>query len=267
MLYITGMTAEILEVGAVRGSESFQRFIKPLGSISTKATSVHGMFMKDGNLMKRGQVMPTTDLQHVLLDFATWLSSTSNNVLIGHNGFNFDFPLLVKYLLSVNVSTNVVGYIDTLYVFKSLLPMHTGSFSQENLLRESAMQFEGHSHCALDDCKILQKLVEFHNVSDVSLLQSSVSSEYMFNHFSYRVCKEKNYRSLQVLVHEHVVSDFMANKIASSGLNFCHLQLAFNRTGEDGIRNLFMENVHGKVRVSKCKKIWSAVANYFSHNS
>jgi hypothetical protein len=62
-------------------------------------------------------------------------------------------------------------------------------------------------------------------------------------------------------VHEHVVSDFMANKIAS------HLQLAFNRTSEDGIRNLFMENVHGKVRVSKCKKIWSSVANYFSHNS
>jgi hypothetical protein len=70
-LYITGLTAEISELGAVRGSESFQRFIKPLESISTKATSVHGMFMKDGNLMKKGQVIPTTDLQHVLLDFAT----------------------------------------------------------------------------------------------------------------------------------------------------------------------------------------------------
>ncbi|XP_062621846.1 DNA polymerase III PolC-type-like [Saccostrea cucullata] len=256
-----GLTSEILEIGATRGNDTFQRFIKPVGSISTKATLVHGIHLKNNTLMKREEVLQTTDLHSALEDFSSWLSSSKNNVLLGHNGNHFDFPLLVKNLLYRNVSTNVVGFVDTLEVFRDILDKHSGSYSQESLMKESGLQCTGQAHCALYDSVNLQKLTKFHNIEDESLIKHSVSSEYVYQIYSHSQCKEKNYKSLHVLVHEKVISDFMANKIASSGLNFSHLQLAFQRHQEDGIRNLFIENVGGKVRVSKCKKIWSSVAN------
>jgi hypothetical protein len=57
----------------------------------------------------------------------------------------------------------------------------------------------------------------------------------------------------------------MANKIASSGLNFTHLKLAFQRSGPEGIASLFSDkDIHGHVRVTNSKKIVNSVAEYLA---
>ena len=41
-----------------------------------------------------------------------------------------------------------------------------------------------------------------------------------------------------------------------------HLQLAFERNGEDGIQALFSENFNGSVRITKSKKTISSAAQH-----
>jgi hypothetical protein len=46
----------------------------------------------------------------------------------------------------------------------------------------------------------------------------------------------------------------MAKKILQCGLSYKHLQLAFNRNPQEGIRDLFTESTNGHARVTNRKK-------------
>ena len=72
-----------------------------------------------------------------------------------------------------------------------------------------------------------------------------------------------NLATLQHLVTCGVISKGMSEKIAKSGLCYKHLQLAYERNGEDGIQAFFSERFNGSVRITKSKKIISSVAQHF----
>lgn len=80
---------------------------------------------------------------------------------------------------------------------------------------------------------------------------------------NYIKCKSVNATSLSHLVTAKVLSKFMMEKIAGSGLSYQHLKLSFERNGSQGVESLFKEQTNGKPRVTRCKKIISAVCNYF----
>lgn len=69
--------------------------------------------------------------------------------------------------------------------------------------------------------------------------------------------------TLSQLVSSKILSKFMPEKIAASGLCYQHLKLSFERNGYDGIESLFKELIDGKPRVTRCKKIISAVFQHF----
>ncbi|XP_061190006.1 uncharacterized protein LOC133197832 [Saccostrea echinata] len=262
-----GSSSEILEIGAARGHDIFQKYIKPNGTISAKATCVTDLHMKNNELYYRDQELITTDLKSALQKFSEWLSDTNSNILVSHNGFRFDFPLFMQSITSQNIVMNtcIAGFIDTLEVFKnSNVKTQTGSFSQESLLREAGIQSTGVSHCALTDAMDLQNLVIFHNIPFNTLLRQSAVYNYVLQHQTFSLVKNDNLKSLEVLVQGKVITEFMANKIAKSGLNMKYIKLAHSRNGEDGVKNLFQEIVNGKARVTKCKKIINLVSNYLS---
>ena len=72
-----------------------------------------------------------------------------------------------------------------------------------------------------------------------------------------------NFPLLQDLVDNRVFSHMMTWKIARSGLNFHHLEIAPPRN-PDGIHVLFTEEHDGTVRVTKSKKMIKFVVAYFS---
>ena len=77
--------------------------------------------------------------------------------------------------------------------------------------------------------------------------------------------KAVNLPSLSCLLSNKVMGKDMVERVAASGLQFGHLQLAFKRSNEDGIRKIFSEiNSIGKARVMKSKKIISSVNEYLS---
>ena len=94
---------------------NYCRFIVPTAPIHWGATMVHGMKVKDGRLVRRGQDLDADDdAAAVLGDFFRWLlrqlvkyvwskptsrwclsiQKQKNVILVAHNGARFDFPLL-----------------------------------------------------------------------------------------------------------------------------------------------------------------------------
>jgi len=79
-------------------------------------------------------------------------------VMVAHNGFNFDFPLLLCELLRNSLSTTMFEqwyFVDTLHVFKDL--NQYGCIKLQCLARDT-MTDPGHAHRALDDCIALREI-------------------------------------------------------------------------------------------------------------
>jgi len=79
-------------------------------------------------------------------------------VLVAHNGFKFDFPLLLCELLRNSISTTIWEqwcFVDTLQVFRSL--NEYGCIKLQCTAKDMMID-SGHAHRALDDCIVLWRI-------------------------------------------------------------------------------------------------------------
>ena len=79
-------------------------------------------------------------------------------VLVAHNGFRFDFPMLLCELLRNGISTMILErwyFVDTLHVFRSLNPY--GCIKLQCIARDMIID-SGNAHRALDDCIVLWRI-------------------------------------------------------------------------------------------------------------
>ena len=137
-------TAEILEVAACRVRngkvvEEFASLVKPSGSIPESATRVHGI--RDADIA----VAPRFDeLWPKLASFC------GNDVVVAHNGYEYDFRILQRVVRSLGKRFDLCTY-DTLPLARELYPT-------SRKLLDLCRQFEvdpGRSHRALDDARAL----------------------------------------------------------------------------------------------------------------
>jgi len=79
-------------------------------------------------------------------------------VLAAHNGFRFDFPLLLCELLRNDISTTIWQqwyFVDTLQIFRSL--NEYGCIKLQCTAKDMMID-SGHAHRALDDCIVLWRI-------------------------------------------------------------------------------------------------------------
>ena len=77
--------------------------------------------------------------------------------------------------------------------------------------------------------------------------------------------KREALTTLQPLIVSKTVSKAMGNKIATSGLNLTHLQLAFRRGGADGLSSVLTEKFEGKARVTANKRIITSISSFLQN--
>ena len=141
-------SCEVVEIAAVRvrGGEIVGRFhslVAPAGPISAGATKVHGYSEQD----LRGA--PT--FAKVWPEFRNF---AGRDVLVAHNGQEFDVPLLRRLAEGLGGVGEVVFY-DTLPLARSLVD---GSAKLEHLARRWNID-PGRTHHALDDALMLARIV------------------------------------------------------------------------------------------------------------
>ncbi|XP_060562490.1 uncharacterized protein LOC132722076 [Ruditapes philippinarum] len=243
---------------------SFNCYVLPKLPMSASAERVTKIIVTNSiDMCVDGVPVETKTIQTALRDFLIWLNQFRYVFLIAHNGKRFDFPIVVNACQASGMfnkfSSCVLGLVDSLHVFKSISPKRE-SYKQEDLAR-SLLSKVYNAHNALCDVDCLSELVIYALKQDDKCItvKSFSPSDVKYNMDSNKE-KHKNLPSLSILIASGVMKSSTADNVASSGLNFKHLQTIFQRKGEDGLYNVFtMKNSEGLPRVTNSKRVLESV--------
>lgn len=259
-----GDNTEILQIAATDGINEFNTYVVPQHGISPAASAVNKLTFVHGTLFYNGRPVTAVKIVDAIRDLIDWLTPKKPCLLIAHNAKSFDAKHLIRAVESNNLSDDfqkvVLGFSDTLAAFRELLPEQK-SYSQPNLATD-LMCSSYNAHNALADVQVLHQLTtKFLNTKLVIKYSFTVSWVRDNNIFLEK--KKKNLQTLQPLIQEKALSTGMADKAASSGLSFHHLELAFQRNGTDGLLNILKEKFDGKPRVTSNTRVLSQICNFF----
>lgn len=253
-----------MQLSCVCGDEKFDRYVFPNSSFDAKALAVTGLHIVSGNLFYKQTKLDSVGIEICMNEFHAWLQRFHKPLLVCPNGKAFDSVVFIKTVLKHPTSglmTAVEGFVDTLPLFKELLPNRT-TYKLQSLVSET-VNFPFEAHSALEDAKALQALVQHHQVTEDLLLKHSFGVDYVEASIRHKTQTEELLKSLKPL--ESCVSKYMLKKISMSGLSYQHLKLACERGGAEGILKILSEkNSSGTVRVTKNKSIIEQIFSHFN---
>ena len=267
---LTGLNnAEICQLSAVllSGQATFDKYAVPNHGISHQASLANKLTVVAGQLLYKLKPVNSLTLPECLKEFVNFLKSLKCKVVLAaHNGKLFDSRILVKALLVANLLTEfktaVIGFVDTLPVFKQLLPGRK-SYKQEELVRDCLTKSYD-AHNGLEDVKSLKDLL-LHLKPENSILSSnSFDVEFVCQFLQHHARKTANFPSLRALVTDKVLSKSVAQRIAGSGLNLQQLQLIHARGGYDGLRTVLntKQGLNKQCQVITSKKVLRMLSDY-----
>lgn len=179
---------DILQIAAVCGNQSFNEYVKPTRDVEPGAQEVNKLLNQEGVLMKIISQDPldlkqlqTMPINQRLQEFVTWLDEVGSCFLVGHNVTfderHFRFHLEKEGLLP-NIKERVLGFIDTLPLYRKLYPkLHkpAGPGHSQCALVKCLLKEDYEAHDALEDVKALERLVEKTNVTRDVLMHYKIS--------------------------------------------------------------------------------------------
>lgn len=257
---------DIVQISAVTldGRLKFNQYILPSKDISPSAAKVTGITMNAGKLFLQGRPVLTVDIKEGLSLFKNWLSTFEKGIiLVGHNIKAFDVKHLLRHAKLNGLDFHfLAGFVDTLSLFKFFYPENS-SHSQEALYRK-IIGGTYDAHNSLSDVIALCTLLK-RTIPDIrSLQQFSYSNEWCKGYVTFVEERDKNIQTFKPLLELNAISKSMAEKAASSGLTYRHLQIAFMRQGDSGLKLVLGEKFGGKVRVTKNARIVSSIIDHFN---
>lgn len=238
----------------------------PTKPISAGASRVTQLTVRKGKSYRMGEPVDAVEMKGALQKFVNWLRAKNKKaVLFAHNANAFDSKRIIYKLMKPNLlnpfTECVAGFVDSLSLFKNVLPERK-TYSQESLVPDLLGISYG-AHESLEDVRALQKVVSHVNVNSKKNSESSFTVDYAMESNKYCANRATNMHTVQPLIAAKVVSKGMAEKIASSNLQLCHINLAFQRGGLEGIASILSETINGKAWVTRSKRIAQQLYKYF----
>jgi len=144
-------TCGIVEIAAVRIEDNvvldeLNSFINPEKTISKGAQKVHQISQED-----------VKDAPTIEEFWPRFLDFIGDSILIAHNGYNFDFPILDRYSKKISNTKLPNSRIDTLVIARNLFPGESNSI--DALMNRFNLTAEKR-HRALDDVLVLEKIIQ-----------------------------------------------------------------------------------------------------------
>ncbi len=235
----------------------------PTQQITAGATKTTGISFKYGVLRYNKKPVEAVYQHQGLAKFITFLSTISNPILVGHNIKVFDLPILYNNMsdqMESEFGKVVVGFLDTLFLFRQLYP-NRKNYTQPILVSDLLNKTYS-AHNALEDVKSLQQLVEKCTKNDDHKTQL-FTCKHIDDMAKYKAEVSQNTATLQQLLHANVLTEYMIQKMAKSGLKYAHLALVVKRSGKEGLDHLLREKTNeGKCRVTDKTKIIDKLYKY-----
>ncbi len=224
--------------------------------------------MRRGNMYCKGKKVTCIQLTEALSAFLNWLKLVPNPILFAHNGKAFDSRVLWNSVERCNMGglylSHVTGWVDTLPLLKEMLP-GSRSYSLSHLVDDLfGRQSKYDAHNALADVKALRKLIEFVAPGNELVVKHSFTLQSVADAVETRKLKHDKLLSLEPLYMSGTLSKYMAEKMASSGIDYDLIEQAFIEERQRGIENLLSEDKeNGKVAITKQSKVVESLAEYF----
>jgi DNA polymerase III alpha subunit (gram-positive type) len=183
----------------------------------------------------------TEPLHAALQGFVNFLGSFPNALLVAHNA-PFDIRILVNQLRKNDMLEafrhTVVGFTDSKAVFKEKFSGRK-SYKQTDLVAD-LLSASYDAHNAIGDVQSLQSLLSLVSKADIRAHSNNTAATLELREFL--EAKKDRTASLLPLVKSSTITNYMAGKLAESGLSYRHVRLAFQRGGCDGLDELLRQN-------------------------
>ena len=207
-------------------------------------------------LYVRGVKVLASDIKTAVTDLCIWLEHYKDAFLVAHNGRRFDFPVLLTALKNTDKITDffecVTGFVDSLPVFRKRYPGDC-SYKLDDLVTKHLKETYA-AHDASADVTVLAKLLGQCETSDI--MKHAFSPNAVHHLLLFNEQKHKHVKTLHVLIAEGIIKMSTAERIAGSGLNLQNLNKIAERSGEDGLYEVFTAtNSDGQPRVSNQRKL------------
>ncbi|XP_043268428.1 uncharacterized protein [Venturia canescens] len=262
-LETTGLhkTAEICQIAACTKEASFDSYIIPSKGMSPGSTQVTGLRVLNGEMYLENTKLDTVPAKTAFTNFLNFLQSQDQPlILVAHNAFRFDAPRILQLAADLGLKdefcSRVKGFADTLHIFKEKLPdrkLRKQKFSQEALatdfIHPSQIQ---EAHNAINDVQILQTLIDNIGVEKSLIDKHTRSVPCILKAGTTAKITASNKASLHKFTD---ISEHMKMKISKAGIDEALLKKAFKTGCDEGVRILLAEDVGGRPRVTKNKKI------------
>ncbi|XP_071140202.1 uncharacterized protein [Mytilus edulis] len=234
-LETTGLSrkSDITQLAAFDGTTVFNEYVSPREVISPKSSEITGLtfdFSCD-QMYHHGKPVKSRDIQIVLLEFIEFISKKKKPILFGHNIASFDIPILMNKLrqhsLLSEFMLHIYGCIDTIKLARrKFKTKDIGNHKQQTLVTKLlGVEYDAHNACA-DVTSLFQLLAHFeYSEKDVFPFNSALLTD-----------------SYIPLIRASRITKLTARKLAHSGLCLKHLQLAFNRDSENGLKSILLEH-------------------------
>ncbi|XP_053407803.1 uncharacterized protein LOC128559602 [Mercenaria mercenaria] len=219
----------------------------PCGYVAKRASEITGVeiLCNSGTrqMTKHGKAVNAVGLGESLELLITWIESIGDKpkVLIAHNGKNFDMQILLRNVRKCGLEDDfckaVAGFSDS-YI---LLRTERKDIKQYKLtsLYSEFVQETYCAHSAAEDALALLKVYRAARIDRKATLKYSIKVEDAFMYTNDVAENRNSVRNLQrQLIYDgkNVISNNIAKKICSSGLNYKALEVAFQRNNTDGLK-------------------------------
>ncbi|XP_021350881.1 uncharacterized protein LOC110448777 [Mizuhopecten yessoensis] len=234
-LETTGLSrnSDITQLAAYDGSDIFNQYIMPCQKVSATASSITGLTydFHSNQMYHHGKPVISKDVRVVLLDFIEYLSKKKKPILFGHNIAAYDVPVLLKKLQESHLLSeflqHITGCIDTLKLARrKFSKSEVGNYKQQNLVSK-LLGKEYDAHDASADVTSLHELLGQLNYSEKDIFAFNVTA--LTDTFT-------------PLMRASLITKPTARRLAQCGLCLRHLQLAFKRDTENGLRYVLSEH-------------------------
>ena len=252
-----GRNADIVQIAAVSGEKKFSAYVRPSKPMTVEASRVTQIYVKGSKMYHKGTEVPCVTLKEALTGFTGFLGSLDGApIVLGHNIARFDVPILYSSMQKVGLENmDVKGFVDTLSVASKLYKRgkDVSNMKQATLVSELLKETYD-AHNAVADVVSLQKLYSLKLKPSCKLLQELL----------FQLCTHIYQSSSKVLAEQKIMSQSILSKMCKSGLGLVHLQLAYKRGGDEGVRAVLKEKVAGKVRVTSVAKTLDNITSFLS---
>ena len=262
---------EIVQLSAIFKDKKFDNYIMPSIRMSRGASEITKIKVVDNVMYHDDKIVHSIPPQQAFQNFIYWLveiSATQRKlVLYAHNAKTFDVPRLLNHLDKFNLlgefQRTVIGFVDTLPLFRALKP-GLESYKQSSLAEKLLDNSTYDAHNALADVGILKALTSYINPTSEAIFKYSLKTEAAIKVARFSLQSVQRKHTLEKLVNANGISKDMVKKMADSGLNFNQLKAAHEIDRGNGISNvLSATDADGIVRVTKSKSVILKVQQYF----